>query len=198
MYLAIVAPLWAGVLLLFCPIGVLSAGCTPYALPEDFKSACDVRNLQVISASGNTIVDNANCNELFSKSEFSTSPSVQFDGADPEKTYTLIMVDPDAPNHSEGQYWLHWIVANIKGADLRSGNIGSSHTVVTSYHPPGPPKGTGPHRYVFLLLEQAKSKVSMESPDKRPRFNLATYLSIQEGKFCRLVAGAQFRAQYEA
>lgn len=30
------------------------------------------------------------------------------------ETYTLLMVDPDAPNHKAGEAWLHWILSNVE------------------------------------------------------------------------------------
>lgn len=30
-----------------------------------------------------------------------------------EKTYTVVMVDPDVPHHDTGEFYLHWMVVNI-------------------------------------------------------------------------------------
>lgn len=30
-----------------------------------------------------------------------------------DKTYTVMMIDPDYPHHSAGQFYLHWLVTNI-------------------------------------------------------------------------------------
>lgn len=30
-----------------------------------------------------------------------------------DKTYMVLMVDPDAPNHVIGEFYLHWLVMNI-------------------------------------------------------------------------------------
>nr|CAD7585723.1 unnamed protein product [Timema genevievae] len=167
-----------------------------YQLPDDFKTACGLLNLKVTSASGHTLVDDSNCDQLFSKAEFSTKPEIKYTAANTGKQYSLVMVDPDAPNHKEGQYWLHWIIANIKGSDLKDGNISSGDQVI-GYHPPGPPKGTGEHRYIFLLFEQHHTNIQLTKPETRPRFPLAKWISEQEGLFCHLVAGIQFRVQFE-
>mmetsp|Transcript_24009 Transcript_24009/g.33660 ORF Transcript_24009/g.33660 Transcript_24009/m.33660 type:complete len:119 (+) Transcript_24009:216-572(+) len=42
----------------------------------------------------------------------------------------------------------HWVVVNIPGSDVSKGDVASSYVGA------GPPKGTGHHRYVFLLYKQ--------------------------------------------
>jgi len=58
--------------------------------------------------------------------------------------YTLIMHDPDAV---VGNYF-HWLAVNIPGNDIKNGDV------LFKYKGPGPPKGSGKHRYIFLLYEQ--------------------------------------------
>lgn len=53
----------------------------------------------------------------------SSTPTVHITGADPHAEYTLICTDPDAPdpaNPTKGEY-VHWIVTNIKQADVKTG-----------------------------------------------------------------------------
>jgi len=59
------------------------------------------------------------------------------------KQYTILMIDPDAPsrNNPIHKYWLHWLIVN-------------NDKTIADYEPPTPPKGSGPHRYFILLLEQ--------------------------------------------
>ena len=71
--------------------------------------------------------------------------------------WTLLMVDPDAPSRTNpvcGE-WLHWAVCNARlGSD---GVLDIEHAdVVTPYAGPTPPKGTGKHRYCFLLFRQSR------------------------------------------
>jgi len=70
------------------------------------------------------------------------------------KVYTLIMHDPDAPagNH------LHWILVNISLSDET--NLGET---LLEYKGPSPPKGSGTHRYIFLLLEQERKHEDIKS-----------------------------------
>ena len=59
--------------------------------------------------------------------------------------YTLVCWDPDAQQKS----WLHWLVINCKEDTPKSGDL------VVDWFPPSPPKGSGPHRYIFGLFQQA-------------------------------------------
>lgn len=78
-------------------------------------------------------------------------PSVSF-AADPQKFYTLVMTDPDAPSRIEPTYreFKHWVVVNIPGDDVASGEN------LAEFVGSGPPMDTGLHRYVFLVYEQPK------------------------------------------
>jgi len=71
-------------------------------------------------------------------------PTVEYN-TNPNKFYTLIMYDPDAV---VGNY-LHWVVINIPGNSISNGNQ------VFNYKGPAPPPGSGIHRYIFLVFEQA-------------------------------------------
>ena len=66
--------------------------------------------------------------------------------------YCVIMTDPDAPSRKEPNHreWIHWVKINVKGSDLN----GSGEDLI-AYVGSGPPKGTGLHRYVQLVYEQA-------------------------------------------
>jgi phosphatidylethanolamine-binding protein (PEBP) family uncharacterized protein len=46
--------------------------------------------------------------------------------ADPSKVYAVLMMDPDAPRHSQplAAPYRHWLVVNIPGAALRAGDVG--------------------------------------------------------------------------
>ncbi|XP_010164651.1 phosphatidylethanolamine-binding protein 1, partial [Antrostomus carolinensis] len=65
--------------------------------------------------------------------------SIEWDGCDPQKLYTLVLTDPDAPSRKDPKFreWHHFLVTNMKGNDVGSG------TVLSDYVGSGPPKGTG-------------------------------------------------------
>ncbi|XP_023620101.1 phosphatidylethanolamine-binding protein 4 [Myotis lucifugus] len=76
-------------------------------------------------------------------------------------TYILIMVDPDAPSRSSPQarFWRHWLVTNIKGADLKKGEIKGQE--LSAYQPPTPPPLSGFHRYQFSVYQQEGKAISL-------------------------------------
>jgi len=106
-------------------------------------------------------------------SEAREIPSIRLQEASKDKLYTIAMVDPDAPSRKNPRaaQWLHWILTNVKGEHLLSGEdlVGDE---VTAYAGPSPPKGSGPHRYVLLAWQQQKT-VSMESPRSRARGDIS-------------------------
>ncbi|XP_016943208.1 putative odorant-binding protein A5 [Drosophila suzukii] len=67
--------------------------------------------------------------------------------ADPEKFYTLMMVDLDVPpdNYSE---WLIWMVGNIPGCDVALGQT------IAVYDNRRALEGENVHRIVFLAFQQ--------------------------------------------
>ncbi|XP_023658242.1 phosphatidylethanolamine-binding protein 4 [Paramormyrops kingsleyae] len=85
------------------------------------------------------------------------APQVRWEHAEKEKRYTLMMVDPDTPSRCNPtkSHWRHWLVVDIVGSDLRKGDVKGS--VLSGYRRPTPPRGTGLHRYQFMLFEQQGS-----------------------------------------
>ena len=55
-------------------------------------------------------------------------------------------LDPDAPSRADPKFgeWRHWLVVNIAGTDVSSGDV------LSVYVGAGPPPGTGLHRYIIL------------------------------------------------
>lgn len=112
--------------------------------------------------------------------------------------YTLIMTDPDAPSREEPtrREFLHWQINNIPGNDITKG-----YTRV-EYIGSGPPKGTGLHRYVFLVYKQPNGKIdfdeefiSKNTATGRPMFNTKSYaIKYQLGT---PVAGNFYQAEYD-
>ena len=100
-----------------------------------------------------------------------TSPHLKWSGA-PEgtKSYAITCYDPDAPTGSG--FW-HWTVANIAadvteipaGGPVPAGSVEGR----TDYGPAGfggaaPPKGHGPHRYIFTVFAVNTERLNV-TPD---------------------------------
>lgn len=124
-------------------------------------------------------------------------PVVEWEEADPSEFYTLLMTDPDAPSREEPKLreWHHWIVGNIPGNDVAKGEV------LSAYVGAGPPKGTGLHRYVFLVFKQPK-KLTFDEPrltntsgKGREKFNTKKF--IEKYDLGVPVAGNFFQAQYD-
>ncbi|TEY60779.1 hypothetical protein BOTCAL_0176g00050 [Botryotinia calthae] len=86
---------------------------------------------------------------------------------------TIILTDPDAPSRdddsmSEMCHWIARIPEAVIGREGVSGEWSGSELEeagVVDYKAPAPPKGTGKHRYVFVLLEG--DNVDLEGPEER-------------------------------
>ncbi|KAI9566975.1 PEBP-like protein [Boletus coccyginus] len=104
--------------------------------------------------------------------------------------YTLVMTDPDAPSRSDPKMgeWRHWVVTGLKApalSALDTGDTGARMTkpATTAYYPPAPPRGTGPHRYVFLLYQEPSVDFSIPThareyesrPKDRAKWNAARF-----------------------
>ncbi|NXU69189.1 PEBP1 protein, partial [Horornis vulcanius] len=123
--------------------------------------------------------------------------SIEWDGCDPQKLYTLVLTDPDAPSRKDPKFreWHHFLVTNMKGNNVGSG------TVMSDYVGSGPPKGTGLHRYVWLVYEQPQQLacnepvLSNRSGDKRGKFKVAAFRS--KYGLGALVAGTCYQAEWD-
>ena len=99
-------------------------------------------------------------------------PRVYATGLRAGAKYTLIMSDPDAPSRAAPRCreWLHWIVANAErrcsdDSEEEAEVSGQGYTVC-GYNGPTPPRGTGKHRYVFVLYEQLGGDIPEAVSDK--------------------------------
>ncbi|KAM4810084.1 phosphatidylethanolamine-binding protein 1-like [Rhinophrynus dorsalis] len=79
-------------------------------------------------------------------------PTIEWDGMDCNKLYTVAFTDPDVPSRKDSVLgeWHHFLAVNVKGNDLSTGCI------LTAYVGSGPAKGTGLHRYTWLVYEQTE------------------------------------------
>merc|ERR1711974_68514 len=164
-------------ILLFCPLPGFTKEATvsvqdafaEAGIVKDLKISPPEKQLQVLYPGLNPLAPG----ETLSVTNTVETPGLRLVGAVEGKLYTVAMVDPDAPSRKNPRaaQWLHWIITNVKGELLISGEelVGDQ---VTPYAGPSPPKSSGPHRYVLLVWQQ-QNTVSMESPRSRARGDIS-------------------------
>ncbi|XP_055303783.1 protein D1-like isoform X1 [Sitodiplosis mosellana] len=125
-------------------------------------------------------------------------PEVSWD-ADQNAYYTLFMVDPDAPSRENprNREFRHWLVVNIPGNDVQKGDE------VIGFIGSGPPKGTGFHRYVYLVYKQPNGIIQHNEPrsTNRSGANRAKTSASEFAQRYNLGApefGNFYEAQYDA
>ncbi|XP_038166098.1 phosphatidylethanolamine-binding protein 4 isoform X2 [Arvicola amphibius] len=99
--------------------------CVPTLLPKADLGLCG--NLEVFYMELGNISCKIipKCNLYRQKITAWPQPIVKFPTAMDGAQYLLVMVDPDAPSRRDPRmkYWRHWVVSNIKAADIKAGNI---------------------------------------------------------------------------
>lgn len=103
---------------------------------------------------GETTVEHG---QILTPSATEAPPSVSWEASE-DSFYTLVCTDPDAISRSNPIFreFIHWVVVNIPGSDVASGET------VAPYVGPGPPYNSGLHSYLFLVYKQA-SKFDAEN-----------------------------------
>lgn len=114
----------------------------------------------------------------------------------PEAKFTLLVVDPDSPSHETHSFTqrVHYAKADIVLSVLSGATdlIASPGTELLAYEPPAPPKGSGKHRYVFLLVRQG----DVHHPVTRDNFELRAYLAEHNLSEKDVVAASLIRSQW--
>ncbi|RXG54247.1 39S ribosomal protein L38, mitochondrial [Armadillidium vulgare] len=87
---------------------------------------------------------------LLKPKEVKSEPNVQFQ-SDSESLWSLIFTSPDDNLLEKDSEMIHWFIGNIPGNDVKKGEE------IVDYVQPIPPKGTGFHRYCFVLYKQNKN-----------------------------------------
>eukprot|EP01113_Clastostelium_recurvatum_P020752 TRINITY_DN24567_c0_g1_i1.p1 TRINITY_DN24567_c0_g1~~TRINITY_DN24567_c0_g1_i1.p1 ORF type:complete len:208 (+),score=38.65 TRINITY_DN24567_c0_g1_i1:58-624(+) len=124
-------------------------------------------------------------------------PSVQYE-FEKGAYYTLILADPDAPSRRDAKFrcWKHWVVCNISGGKVSSGDV------LAAYIGAGPPEKTGLHRYVFLLCKQQggqtkfedETKLSNKQASTRGKWSVDTFIKNYQ---LEVVASNFFEAEWD-
>ncbi|KAF3333340.1 protein HEADING DATE 3A-like protein [Carex littledalei] len=117
-------------------------------------------------------------------------PWAEIGGDDLRNTYTLIMVDPDAPSPSNFSLreYLHWMVTDIPATTDTS--FGRE---IMCYESPRPSSGI--HRLVFVLFQQL-GRDTVSAPLLRQNFNTRNF--ARQYNLGSPVAAAYFNCQRES
>ncbi|KAJ3501537.1 hypothetical protein NLJ89_g9291 [Agrocybe chaxingu] len=147
----------------------------PDVIPESVKFSPSVLFSITWPLNGTEVVlgDKVERNLTLEEPQIKILPLLAPEGASnkgDEISYTLVMTDPDAPSRADPKYgqWRHWIVTGVKlpaanAAETDGVYAFKTHAATTPYFPPGPPPGSGFHRYVFLLFEEPAEGISIPS-----------------------------------
>lgn len=117
--------------------------------------------------------------------------------AEADSLYTICMTDPDAPSRNDPKFreWHHWLVGNVPGGDISKGDV------LSEYVGSGPPKGTGLHRYVFLVYKQpgkisfTEQKLTNKSGDGRAKFSIKKFAA--KYNLGQPIAGNLYQAEFD-
>lgn len=123
-------------------------------------------------------------------------------------SYIVVMIDPDAPSASSptAANYLHFVKTGLRiGSNAATNNATAGNSTAGNsidalpYLPPGPPEGTGPHRYVFLLFAQPNiigfALNGLPDPGNRAKFNVTSWTIVNGLEPAK--AGAYFTAEFE-
>lgn len=184
-------------MLSFLKLSIFSATVAALAVVVSSEAVSDfcakIEKIKPCKMQGLLEVSFGYCGERVLQNDASAEPSVIYYGAEPDKQYLLVMVDPDAPSAKKPtkRYWRHWVVAGISGASLKTGSIDGK--TLSKYSGPTPPSGSGPHRYQLYLFSYTGNLKSGEVLNDKDRgsWNVAHF--IQQNDLCaNLVAGFEF------
>ncbi|KAJ7480831.1 PEBP-like protein [Mycena latifolia] len=73
-----------------------------------------------------------------------------------EARYTRGMLDPDAPSAAQptSSQFRHWVITGLTVPEDPTQPALQPTPAANAYRPPGPPKGSGIHRYTFVLFRE--------------------------------------------
>lgn len=148
--------------------------------------------LKVTFPSGNEV----KLGNVLTPTQVKDEPSVEW-VAEEDTFYTLLLTDPDAPSRAQPavREWHHWLVGNIQGSNVASGDV------LSQYVSSAPPLDSGLHRYVFLLFKQPSGRIDYSEVPKiaysgegRAKFNTKNF---QNKYMLTAIAGNFYQAQYD-
>jgi large subunit ribosomal protein L35 len=140
---------------------------------------------------------------ILSTDNLSSTPeiTVQLLRSTPETTYSLFIIDADAPSHETHSYaqrlvaWKTGIPLSVTDGhvNLLAADIG---TVRVPYTQPAPEKGTGKHRYVVVVLPDPQEELPY--PAEERSFDLRAYLAATGQSSADIAAITMFRSAWSS
>lgn len=125
-------------------------------------------------------------------------PQVEWNAL-PNTYYTLVMTDPDCPSRKDRSLGEahHWIVGNILGNDISSGDT------IVDFIGSGPLEFSGLHRYSFFVYVQPNGRIEFnETPvsitNLRDRLSSITQAFADKYSLGNPTFGNMYVAQYDA
>ncbi|KAM7359464.1 uncharacterized protein ACRADG_012882 [Cochliomyia hominivorax] len=138
----------------------------------------------------------ANMGGELTPTQVQNPPQVEWP-AEKDTFYTLLFTEIDAPSREDTSLkeWRHWLIVNIPENNVDQGDV------LNEYQGSGPNKGSGLHRYVYLLFEQPK-KLTFEEKystanDIEGRAKFSTKKFAEKYNLGSPIAGNFYLAQYD-
>jgi phosphatidylethanolamine-binding protein (PEBP) family uncharacterized protein len=124
-------------------------------------------------------------NDLLTKEETSTIPIIKFNKEE-GKSYTIIIIDPDAPYPTKPiyKYMLHMLVTN-------------NDNEVVKYMGPNPPADSAPHRYYTCIFEQESLIANTKKFHTRSRSNFDLKQYVLDNKL-KIIGCFKFRVKIKS
>ncbi|KAI0077541.1 PEBP-like protein [Panus rudis PR-1116 ss-1] len=155
----------------------------PEILPESFTPSI-LFSIGFPSSGKEVILGNEfNVDETQDEPEINFTPlnmPVEQADSDDEISYTLAMVDPDAPTRAEPIYrsFRHWLITGLKFPRDTASTTSDltalkTRAAITPYRPPGPRPASGTHRYTFLLFQEPSGSTPFTIPEGSPEYGAA-------------------------
>jgi len=192
------------------------AGLVPDVWPESFeaksvlrvkypawvKAPVDLKNVASFGGTPTRGAGEIQAGQVVTPTQAQDKPTLGWE-AEEGAYYTVMMTDPDVPSRAEpklGEY-IHWMRVNIPGDSLPcDGQDGGDD--LKEYVGAGPPTGTGPHRYFFLVFKQPDGKIDFPETERipfvnsgRPNFKAAKF--AEEYGLGAPVAWSYFKAEFD-
>uniref|UniRef100_A0A8D0KP48 Large ribosomal subunit protein mL38 n=1 Tax=Salvator merianae TaxID=96440 RepID=A0A8D0KP48_SALMN len=99
------------------------------------------------------------CGNFLMPAETHSPPKISYE-SDQDSLWTILLTNLDGHLYDTNSEYIHWLVTNIPGNKIEAGKE------TCHYFPAFPARGTGYHRYVFLLFKQDRAIDFSE--DERP------------------------------